>query len=161
MFIYTQNVLVLWINSGMTVYAYHTPFVASPINDRRAGTYRVVSDNPDPIQITKGWDAVLHFAFRNHTQRPYFTVGRTMTARIYNNENTQVWTGTFVSDPLVDGAASLVMNSVATSSFEAGLYSMTIEVTDDRGRTLLVQTTRSLPRFVVEVLDNTTVSLNI
>ena len=145
----------------MTVYAYHTPYIASPINDRRAGTYRVASDNPDPIQITKGWDAVLYFAFRNHTQRPYFTTGSVIVARIYNTENTEVWSGNMVPDPLVEGTANLVIGSSATGAFGAGLYSLTIEITDDRGRNLLVQTTRSMPRFVVEVLDNTTVSLNI
>lgn len=145
----------------MTVYAFHTPHIASPVNDRRAGTYRIGSDNPDPIQVTRGWDAVLYFAFRNHTQRPYLTTGRTVTARIYNTENVEVWNGTLVSDPLVDGAASLVMNSATTNTFEAGLYSLAIEYNDDRGRTLLAQTTRSKPRFVLEVLDNTTVSLNI
>jgi len=160
-FIYTQGISVIWINSGMTVYAYHTPYIASPVNDRRAGTYRVNSDNPDPIQISKGWDAILYFAFRKHTHRPYFTIGRTITARIFNTENTEVWSGPMVADPIVDGAATLVMNSVATGAFEAGLYSLSIEYTDDRGRTLLAQTTRSLPRFVLEVLDSTTVSLNI
>lgn len=151
--------MVIRLNSDMTIYAYHTPQVASPVNDRRAGTYRVGSDNPDPIQITKGWDAVLYFAFRNYDRRPFFTVGRTITARIYDQENVEIWNGSFVADPLVDGAANVVLNSSATSAFEAGLYSLVIEYVDDRGRTLLAQTTRSLPRFVLEVLDQTTVDI--
>lgn len=145
----------------MTVFAFHTPQIASPINDQRAGTYRVASDNPDPIQITRGWDAVLYFAFRNHTQRPYLINGRTVTARLFNPENVEVWNGTFVADPLVTGTAQLVISDAATTSFEPGLYSMVIEYADDRGRVQLAQTTRSRPRFVVEVLDQTTVNLNI
>ncbi len=146
----------------MTVYVYNTPHVSSPINDRRAGTYRVGSDSPDPIQIYKGWDTVLYFAFRNHTNRAYLTVGSTITARVYNTENVEVFEGTMVSDPLMDGAATLFMNAAQTDIFEAGLYSMIVEVTDERGRTLVAQTsTRSLPRFVIEVIDQTTVALNI
>lgn len=145
----------------MTVIAIHTPQVASPINDQRAGTYRVGSDNPDPIQITKGWDAVLYFAFRNHTQRVYQTTGRIIIARMYNTENTEVWNGAMVADPLVAGAASLTINRTATTSFPAGLYSLVIEYVDDHNRTMIANTTRSLPRFNVEVIDITTVSLNI
>jgi hypothetical protein len=144
----------------MTIYAYHTPYAASPVNDQRAGTIRVGSDHPEPVRITTGWDAVLYFAFRNHNQRPYFTNGTTITARIFNTENTQVWVGDFVSDPLITGAATLVINSVATGAMLAGLYSMVIEYTDDRGRAMLAQTTNSLPRFVVEVIDFNTISLN-
>lgn len=145
----------------MTVFAYHTPYIASPVNDRRAGTYRVGSDSPDPIQIYKGWDTVLNFAFRDHTQRTYLTNGRTITARMFNGENVEIFSKTLVSDALVDGAASLVLNSQTTSTFQPDLYSMVIEVEDEFGRTTLAQTsTRSLPRFVVEVLDQTTVSLN-
>jgi len=145
----------------MTVYAYYTPYIASPVNDQRSGTYRVGSDNPDPIQITKGWDSILYFAFRDHRQRAYLTIGQTITARIYNTENVEVWNGTMVADPLTDGAASLVINAAANSAFEPGLYSLVIEVTDDRGRIILAQTIRSKPRFVLEVLDTTTISLNI
>ena len=144
----------------MTVFAYHTPTVASPINDRRGGTTRVGSDDPEPIRITKGWDEILHFAFRGHNQRPYFVEGRTVTARIFNTENTEIWSGPFVPDPLITGAAYLVVNSNATGSFEAGLYRMAIEYSDDFGYTMLAKTTRSLPSFVVEILDTTTVTLN-
>jgi hypothetical protein len=65
-----------------------------------------------------------------------------------------------MSDPLITGAANLVINSVATDGMAAGLYSMVIEYTDDRGRTMLAQTTNSLPRFVVEVIDFNDISLN-
>jgi len=145
----------------MTVYIYHTPHVATPINDRRAGTYRVGSDHPDPIQITRGWDAVLHFAFRKHSNRPYLTVGRTITARIFNTENTQVWSGNLVPEPTLGSSATLVINSIQTGTFQAGLYYLVVEVTDDNGRTLIAKTTRSMPRFVLQVLDITTVDLNI
>jgi hypothetical protein len=144
----------------MTIFAYHTNYAASPVNDQRAGTIRVGSDHPDPIQFTKGWDTVLYFAFRNHNQRPFLTTGTTITARFFNTENTQVLASEFVSDPLITGAATLVLNSVSTDAFTAGLYSMVIEYTDDRGNVLLAQTTHSRPRFVVEVLDINTVSLN-
>lgn len=144
----------------MTVFAYHTPQVASPINDRRAGTYRIGSDSPDPIQIYRGWDLVLYFAFRDHNYRPFMTTGRLITARIYNNENTQIWSGQMMPHALVEGAAQLVMGSTVTSTIPAGLYSMVIEYDDEQGRTMLAQTTRSLPRFVVSVIDQTTVDLN-
>jgi hypothetical protein len=143
----------------MTVFAYNTPHVASPINDRRGGTYRVGSDSPDPIQITKGWDAILYFAFRSHTQKVYDVTGQTVTGRLYNTENVEVWNGVFIADLLVKGAAQLKINSNATQSFSAGFHSLTIEYVD-RGKSYLVQTTRSLPRFVIEVLDTTTVSIN-
>lgn len=143
----------------MTVFVYNTPHVASPVNDRRGGTYRVGSDNPDPIQITKGWDAILYFAFRYHTQSVYNVTGQTVTGRLYNTENVEIWNGSFIANPLVDGAAELKITSAATQSFSAGLYSLVIEY-DDRGRTYLAQTTRSNPRFVIEVLDTTTVSVN-
>lgn len=152
--------MVVLINIYMTVYVYHTPQIAAPINDSRAGTYRIGWNNPDPIQINKGWDAVLYFAFRTHTQRPYLTIGRTITARIYNTENVEVWNGKLVSDPITDSAATLVMSNQITNTFPAGLYSMVIEVEDDFGRVMLAQTAQSRPRFVVEVLDHTTVDLN-
>lgn len=145
----------------MTVFAYYTPFVASPINDRRAGTYRIGSDSPDPIQIYKGWDAILRFAFRDYTQRAYLTNGRTITARMFNAENVEVYSGTLVSDALTDGAATLVLASQATAVFVPDLYSLILEVEDEFGRKIIAQTsTRSLPRFVVEVIDQTTVNLN-
>lgn len=144
----------------MTIFAYHTPYIASPSNTRRAGTYRISSDDPSPIKISKGWDTVLYFAFRDHMQRPMMTAGRTISAKIYNSENVMVWDGPLVVDALTDGAATLVMGKQATSVFSAGLYSMAIEYTDDMGRTMLAQTQRSLPRFVVEVIDFTTISLN-
>jgi len=145
----------------MTVFAYYTPHIASPVNDRRAGTYRIGSNSPDPIQINKGWDAVLYFAFRNHTQRPYHVQGRSVTGRLFNTENVEVWSGALVADVLTDGAAQIVMASSVTDTLQAGLYSLVIEYEDDRGRTLVASTSQSLNRFVVEVLDNTTVSLNI
>jgi hypothetical protein len=143
------------------IYVYHTPHVASPTNDRRAGTYRVSSDNPNPIQVAKGWDAVVYFAFRNYNQQPCFIAGRTVTARIYNTENVEVWNGPMIADVLVEGTATLIMNSAATGALSAGLYSLVIEYTDDQGRILLAKTGRSLPRFILEVIDNTTISLNI
>jgi hypothetical protein len=144
----------------MTIFAYHTNYAASPVNDQRAGTIRVGSDHPEPVRFTRGWDAVLHFAFRNHNQKPFLTSGSTITARFFNTENTEVLARDFVSDPLITGAATLVLNSVATSMFAAGLYVMVIEYTDDHGRVMLAQSTHSLPRHVVEVIDITTVSLN-
>lgn len=145
----------------MTVFAYYTPFVASPVNDRRAGTYRVGSDSPRPIQIYKGWDAVLNFAFRDHTQRPYLTNGRTITARMFNGENVEIYSATLVSNILTDGAASLVLSSQVTNTLVPDLYSMVLEIEDEFGRKMLAQSSsRSLPRFVVEVIDQTTVSLN-
>lgn len=144
----------------MTVYAYYTPFVSAPINERRAGTYRVGWNNPDPIVIHKGWDSVLNFAFRNHTQRVYQTLGREFTARIYNNEKTEIWNGRLVADPVAEGAANLVISSQVTNTFQAGLYSMIIEVVDDFGRTEVANTAQSRHRFVVEVLDQTTIDLN-
>lgn len=144
----------------MTVYAYHTPRVASPINDRRAGTYRVGSDNPDPIKITKGWDAILYFAFRDHNQRHFSTLGQTITARIFNIENTEVHSGQMIVDGLTAGAATLMLNTTDTSALAAGLYNMVIEYTDDFGNTLLATTHHSQPRFVIEVIDITTFSPN-
>jgi hypothetical protein len=140
----------------MTVYAYHTPHIASPVNDQRAGTHRIGSDDPEPIEITKGWTAVIYFAFRDHRQRPYFTNGRTITARLFTPHNFEIFSGELTSDPLVAGAAQLVIDSRDTDFFDAGLYSLSIEYTDDRGRVLLAQTMRSRPRFVLEVLDTTT-----
>jgi hypothetical protein len=66
-----------------------------------------------------------------------------------------------IADVLVEGTATLIMNSAATGALSAGLYSLVIEYTDDQGRILLAKTGRSLPRFILEVIDNTTISLNI
>ena len=104
----------------MTVFVYYTPQIASPINDRRGGTYRVGSNGPDPIRMYKGWDSIMYFALRNHTQTPYSVTGRNVTARMYNTENTEVWSGALIADPLVEGAASVVMSSATTSSFDPG-----------------------------------------
>jgi len=145
----------------MTVYAFHTQYVSSPINDRRAGTYRVGSDDPRPIKITKGWDNVLNFAFRDHNQHPYLTIGVTITAHIYSSENVEVWTRNLIADPIIAGAASLIMPSMTSTTFNAGLYNLVLEITDEKGRTSVAHTTRSLPRFILEVIDLTTVSLNI
>lgn len=144
----------------MTIFVYNTPYIASPVNDRRGGTYRVGSDNPDPIQVTKGWDSILYFAFRNHTQRVYQTTGQTITARMFNTENVEVFSKTLISDPLVDGAAQLIITASESNTLLPGLHSLVIEVTDEFNRTQLAQTTRSKPRFVVEILDQTTVDLN-
>lgn len=144
----------------MTVFVYHTPQVASPSETRRAGTYRISSNNSDPIRFTRGWDTVLYFAFRDHTQRPYFMTGRTVTARLYNTENVEVWNGTMTPDALVDGAASLVIGKAQTETLQPGLYSMVVEYQDDYNRTLVAYTSHSLNRFVVEVLNQTTVDLN-
>jgi len=160
-FIYTQNILPVWINISMTVYAFYTPFAAAPINDRRAGTYRVGSDSPDPIQIYRGWDVVMHFAFRTFRQQPYPTIGRTITARMFNVENVEILSKTLTADPLVDGAAALVLTAAQTELMQADLYSMILEVEDEFGRTTIAQTsTRSLPRFVVEVIDQKTIYVN-
>lgn len=145
----------------MTVIVYHTPQVATPINDRRGGTYRIGSDNVNPIIIYRGWDALLNFAFRDQNQRPFMVTGRQAVARIYNNENVQVLSGNLIADPLTDGAATLILGANATNTLNFGLYSMVIEYQDDHSRTLLAKTSRSLPRFVVQVIDQTTVELNI
>mgnify|MGYP003565499660 CR=1 FL=1 len=145
----------------MTVYAYYTPFVSSPINDRRAGTYRVGSDSPNPIQIYRGWDTVMHFAFRTFRAQPYPTIGRTLTGRVFSTENVEILSKTLIPDPLVDGVASLVLNSSQTELIQPSLYSLILEVEDEFGRTTIAQTnTRGLPRFVVEVVDQTTIALN-
>jgi len=145
----------------MTVFVYHTPQVASPSETRRGGTYRISSNDDNPIKITRGWDKVMYFAFRDYTQRPFFLTGRTVTARLYNTENVEVWTGEMLPDAIVDGAASLVMPKVQTETLQPGLYSLVVEYSDDFGRTLLAHTTHSLNRLVVEILDQTTVNLNI
>jgi hypothetical protein len=83
-----------------------------------------------------------------------------ITARIYNNENTEVWTGPLRTNSLVASASQLVISKLVTETLLPGLYSMVIEYEDELGRTMLAQTTRSLPRFVVNVIDQTTVDLN-
>lgn len=145
----------------MTVYAYYTPFVSSPINDRRAGTYRVGSDSPDPIIIYRGWDTVMHFAFRTFRAQPYPTIGRTITARLFNTENVEILSKTLIADPLVDGAATLILRSSQTELIQPSLYSMILEVEDENGLKTIAQTsTRSLPRFVIDVVDQTTIDVN-
>jgi hypothetical protein len=157
---YVYLYLLKQINKNMTVYVFHTPTVASPINDRRAGTYRIGSDNPNPIKITKGWDAELYFAFRDHRQHAVHTIGLVITARIFNTENTEVWSNNLVADTMTAGAATLMLDDVSTGTFSAGLYSMVIEYTDNFGKTHLAQTHHRHSRFVVEVIDITTFSPN-
>jgi hypothetical protein len=144
----------------MTVYVFHTPIVASPINDRRAGTYRVGSDNPNPIKITTGWASSLYFAFRNHRQHAVQTIGMTITARIFNTENTEVYSNTLSPDDISTGAATLTLSENETLALSAGLYTMAIEYTDEFGNKHLAQTHHSHSLFVVEVIDITTFSPN-
>lgn len=166
MFIYTHDVLVDSINIRykgiiMSVFAYYTPQVASPINDRRAGTIRVGSDSPSVIQVMKGWDAQLYFAFRDMKQKALLLEGRTVTAILYNQENTQLWTGAMNVDLLVDGAASVKLSKSVTDPLSAGLYNLVLTYVDDFGTELPVMTMRSAPRFVIELVDLVTVNLNV
>ena len=144
----------------MTIFAYYTPTVASPINDKRAGTIRVGSDAGSKIKIGKGWDITLRFAFRDFTNRKFFLTGRDVTARIYNTENVEIWNGSVSADATVDGLGNLVIPKSATTAFESGLYSLVIEYNDDHGKKQLAQSAQSLPRHILEVIDFTTVSLN-
>ena len=145
----------------MTVFVYNTPQVASPVNDRRAGTIRVGSDSPDPIQVLKGWDTFLYFAFRDINQKAFLLQGRTVTARLYNQENVELWNGNLTANPTVNGAATLKLLTSATASLEAGLYNLIIEYEDDFGNVQAAMTMRSRPRFVIDLVDYTTVDLNI
>lgn len=146
----------------MTVFVYYTPHISAPINDRRSGTLRVGWNDPEPIRVTRGWDEVLHFAFRDYIQRTYNIIGQSITARLYNTENVEVWNGTISPTSSVDaGIGFLVIGASATESLSPGLYSLIIEFVDNRGRTRIAQTAQSKPRFIVEILDQTTVDLNI
>lgn len=145
----------------MTVFAYYTPQVASPVNDRRAGTIRVGSDSPAPIKVMKGWDAELHFAFRDLKQKAFLLNGRNVTARLFNQENVELWSGPVRIDPILDGAATLTLSKSVTNPLTAGLYNLVLEYTNDMGNIMPALTVRSLPRFVVDIVDLVTVNLNV
>lgn len=149
------------INIAMNIYAFYTPYVSMPSNDARAGTYRAGSDSPTVIRVYRGWDNVLSFAFRDNNQKPFITSGRSITARMFNSENVEVVTQPLLANPLVDGAATLILGANVTNGLAPALYSLVLEIETDQGQKILAQTVqRSLPRFVIEIIDQTTVSLN-
>jgi hypothetical protein len=144
----------------MAIYAYHSSQTVSPINDTRAGTIRIGSDNPSPIVVSKGWDAVLHFSFRDDNQRPFILLGYQVVARIFNNENTQIWNGNILPDANSTSSGVLVLSKQLTTTLLPGLYSIILEYSKGNGQTFIMKTTRSLPRFIMEVIDQTTVTIN-
>lgn len=138
----------------MSVYAFYTPFVASPVNDQRAGTYRVGSDSPMAIQIVRGADTVLRFAFRTHNHKVFQNLGRTITGKIYNHAKIQLLEQTLLVEPLIPGAAKLVLGSSQTQLLIPGFYNLVLEVEDEFGLTTIAQTnTRSMPRFAIDVIE--------
>lgn len=145
----------------MTVFAYYTPQKASPVNDKRAGTIRVGSDSPTPIQVMKGWDSILHFAFRDMKQKAFLLPGRDVTAYLFNQENTQLYSAALIIDPISDGSGRLVLSKSVTDPLEGGLYNLIITYTDDFGNVIPAQTVRSQARFVIELVDFITPSPNI
>ena len=133
----------------MNLFVYHT----SPhVPERR--THRVGSDDPGPIQIDRGFDAILNFSFRDNQQRPYpVSDGMNPQARIYNHEDVEIWVGTLVPNPLVSWAAQLTMSKAETETFEAGLYTMKIDYMDENGRKLVAQSrNRSQSKFMLKLV---------
>jgi hypothetical protein len=137
----------------MTVFAYHTPQIASPINDRRAGTSRVVSDTPTPIQVGKGYSVTLYFAFQDHNNKAFWIEGRTMTAHIHDRNNTKVAEVGVNPIPGIIGAGQIKLDTATTAPLLPGFYNLVITYIDDFGTEVAVQTMRSRPRFVLDVVD--------
>ena len=135
------------------IYAYYTPHIASPVNDRRAGTIRQGWDDPQPIQVTKGYDNFLIFSFRDELQKRMFLRGRTITGKVYNNDGIEMFTGEL--DILVtdEGLAKFTITKFQSDTMPTGLYNLVITYTDDRGIEQIANTVRSKPRFVIDVID--------
>ena len=128
----------------MTVFAYYTPQIATPINDRRAGTIRLGSDAPHPITVNKGFNNQLMFGFRDEAQKVFLLDGRTVAASIYNQSNVQMLTLPMRISTTVPGLATLNLSDINLAPFEAGMYNLIITYVDNFGITYPVSTTRSL-----------------
>lgn len=137
----------------MTVFAYYTPQIATPINDRRAGTIRLGSDAPHPIIVNKGFNNQLMFGFRDEAQKVFLLDGRTVTGTIYNQSNVQMLTVPMKVSVTTAGIATLDLTDINLEAFEEGMYNLIITYVDNFGVTYPVSTTRSLPRFVIDVID--------
>lgn len=137
----------------MTVFAYYTPQRSITINDRRAGTTRLVRDAPTPIQVNRGFAQTFTFAFSDEQSKAFFMTGRTVTARVFNLQNAEVLNKTMRVIPEYQGVAELSLTEAESLTLQEGLYNLLITYTDDFDNTQAVMTARSRPRFVLDVVD--------
>ena len=145
----------------MTITAYHAPNLASPINDKRAGTIRLAGNFNTKILVMKGWDAKLHFAFRDSRNKTFFLTGKKIMAYIHNLENTIVITAQIKADPIRDGIGELIIPKSELDALEYGLYHLVITYEDETGTTLPMDAPTGSHVNVIEVVDFKTPSLNI
>jgi hypothetical protein len=135
------------------IHAYYTPHIASPVNDRRAGTIRRGWDTPQPIQVTKGYDNYLIFSFRAENQKRMSLRGKTLTGKVYNHNGIEMFSDNL--DVLItnDGLAKFTITKSQSRALELGLYNLVLTYTDDNGAEQIANTSRSKPRFVIDVID--------
>ena len=79
--------------------------------------------------------------------------GRTVTARVFSLINAEVINKTMRILPETQGLAELRLTAAETMTLLPGLYNLLITYTDDFENTQAVQTSRSRPRFVLDVVD--------
>lgn len=135
------------------IYAYYTPHIASPVNDRRAGTIRLGWDDPQPIQVTSGYDNFLIFSFRDERQKRMFLRGRTLTGKVYNNDGIEMFSSELDILVTEEGLAKFTISKFQSRALTPGLYNLVLTYTDDAGTEQIANTVRSKPRFVIDVID--------
>ena len=135
------------------IYAYYTPHIASPVNDRRAGTIRLGWDDPQPIQVTAGYDNFLIFSFRDERQKRMFLRGRTLTGKVYNNDGIEMFSSELDILVTEEGLAKFTISKFQSRALTPGLYNLVLTYTDDAGTEQIANTVRSKPRFVIDVID--------
>lgn len=135
------------------IYAYYTPHIASPVNEKRAGTSRIGWDDPQPIQITAGYDNYLLFSFRDENQRRVFLRGRTLTGKIFNHEGVEIFSDELDILSTEESLAKLTISKMQSNVFVPGLYSLVLSHSDDRGIEEVIGTARSKFRFVIDIID--------
>lgn len=134
----------------MSIYAYYIENEATPKNEKRGGTLRVGSSTPNPIEIIKGYDTTLLFAFRDSQQRVYDIQGRTVTATITDVNGIEKWNGNFRLHQ-TSGVGVLNMIALQLAAIEPGLYSLSISETTG-GSVTRMRTGHNMQRYVLKVL---------
>lgn len=136
----------------MSIFAYYSPRRAAPVNVSRAGTIRMGTDQPTFIKVNKGYANDLIFAFKDEKQKAFWLEGKTVTAKFFNKDNVELLSKDMkiiVDSPSI---GHFILTPMDTNSWETGLYNLVITYTDAHGDEYVMQTSHSLPRFVINVI---------
>lgn len=133
------------------IYAYHSPY----INTSSPKTYRIGSDDPEPVQVTSGFDNNVCYAFRDEQQKPWNTDNRNIKASIYNFEGTQLLEKSMTTNAYIRSVACLRLTSFDTKILSPGLYRLIITFDNNIQQREAVITFRNTSHFTLNVVDPT------